>query len=193
LVKQELSKRYYNHYSSISQSASQPQAAVPPAPPETTPTAPDEAVHYKPAADAQVQADKESQAAASLSLDEEVAGITEVTPPKPKLSTSSKAAVELAEEITSEKTHKRKFCFIATAAYGSPLAREVVLLQKFRDRHLSRNPLGEKFIQAYYRFSPGLANQISRSQPLKQATRGLLAPIILLIKKITGQPGGPRD
>jgi hypothetical protein len=192
LVKQELSKRYYNHYSSISQSVHQPQAA-PLTPAETPPAAPDAAVPEEPPADAQVQADKEGQAAKPLSLDEEVAGITEVTPPKPKLSASSRTAVELAEEITSEKTTKRKFCFIATAAYGSPLAREVVLLQNFRDRHLSRNPLGEKFIQAYYRFSPGLASQISRSRPLTLATRCLLAPLILLVKKTTGQPGGPRD
>ena len=193
MVKQELSKRYYNHYSSISQSASQPQAEASPAPAETPPAAPDVAVQDEPPTDSQAHADKEGKPAESLSLDEELANITEVAPPKPKPSASSKTAVELAEKITSEKTAKRKFCFIATAAYGSPLAREVMVLQKFRDQHLSQNPLGEKFIRAYYRFSPWVARQISRSQPLKLATKWLLTPVILLIKKATGQPGASRD
>jgi len=183
LVKQELSKRYYNHYSNISQSASQTPATAPPAAAETPAAAPEDAVPGKPPADSQVHADKAGQPAESLSLDEEVAGITEVTPPKPKLSASSKTAAELAEEITSEKSAKRKFCFIATAAYGSPLAREVVLLQNFRDSHLSGNPLGEKFIRAYYRSSPYLARPISRNQALRRLTRCLLTPVIFLIKK----------
>ncbi len=195
MVKKELSERYYNHYLSLNNPADLPQTAAPPAPEDTSPPiAADASVKDEPAAGpAPLPEDKSHQPAASLSLDEDLAGIAEVTPIQPKLSPPPKTAVELAEEIISEKTAKRKFCFIATAAYGSPLAQEVVLLQSFRDHYLARNSLGEKFIQAYYRFSPALAGQISQNQVLKLLTRGLLTPIILLIKKSCRPPGISRN
>lgn len=186
LVKQELSKRYYNHYFSIGTTAGQAPAVAPPAPAETPPPAVADTVRDEPPTDLQNQTETEGKAAEALSLDEELAGITEIRPIKPKLSASQKTAADLVEEITSKKTAKRKFCFIATAAYGSSLAQEVVLLQDFRDRYLSRNPLGEKFIQVYYRSSPYLARPISRSQILRQLTRCLLTPVIFLIKKAPG-------
>jgi hypothetical protein len=77
----------------------------------------------------------------------------------------------------------RKFCFIATAAYGSPLAEEVVVLQNFRDAYLAGNAMGERCIEAYYRLGPYIARPISRHGALQQFTRFLLAPIILLLKK----------
>ena len=64
------------------------------------------------------------------------------------------------------------------------MAQEVVLLQGFRDQYLARRSLGEKFIQAYYRFGPSLARRVSQNNALKLLTRFLLFPIILLIKKL---------
>ena len=118
--------------------------------------------------------------------DEDLASIPEVTPISLKLP-PPQAAAKPEEKKGPKKKGLKKFCFIATAAYGSPLAQEVVLLQDFRDHYLSRHTLGEQFIQAYYRLSPQLARQISKSQALKQLARFLLAPVIYLIKKSFGK------
>ena len=191
MVKKELSERYYNHYLGINNPAGQSQTLATPAQEDTSPPiGADGSVKDKQATgQAHFHKGKNDKPAESLSLDEDLASITEVTPIKPKLPASQKTAAELAEEIISDKIAKKKFCFIATASYGSPMAQEVVILQSFRDKYLSRNSLGEKFIQAYYRFSPYLARQISQNKVLKLLTRCLLTPIILLIKKSCRHPG----
>ena len=185
LVKKELTKRYYNHYLSINTPVGPPQTLAPPAQEDTFPPIGADGSGREGQATGQAHFHKgtSNKTAESLSLDEDLARITEVTPIKPNLPVSQKTAAELAEEIIFDKTTKKKFCFIATAAYGSPLAHEVVLLQRFRDKYLSRNSLGEKFLQAYYRFSPYLARLIRQNKVLKLLTIGLLTPIILLIKK----------
>lgn len=73
------------------------------------------------------------------------------------------------------------YCFIATAAYGSALEPQVVVLRQFRDRHLRRTTLGRAFIRFYYRHSPPLAEFIAAHPPARIATRMLLTPLILLI------------
>ena len=52
-------------------------------------------------------------------------------------------------------------CFIATAAYGSPLDDKVQILCKFRDTYLLKNILGRIFIKFYYSISPKIAEYIS--------------------------------
>src|SRR6202012_2726097 len=54
--------------------------------------------------------------------------------------------------------HKgKKRCFIATAAYESPDAADVVALAQFRDKILLKHAWGRAFTQAYYSFSPKVA------------------------------------
>ncbi len=65
-------------------------------------------------------------------------------------------------------------CFIATAAYGSPLHQDVALFRRFRDRVLMPSPLGRAFVHAYYRVSPPLADFIAAHPRLKELVRGAL-------------------
>jgi hypothetical protein len=69
-------------------------------------------------------------------------------------------------------------CFIATAAFGSPLAPQVQVLRAFRDRYLLTNPVGRGVVSTYYTLSPPLAGVIARSEGLRAATRVALVPLI---------------
>jgi hypothetical protein len=73
-------------------------------------------------------------------------------------------------------------CFIATAAFGSYRAPEVILLQKFRDRFLLTNAPGKLFVEFYYRVSPSIADFIGHNDSLKRATRLALKPLIFSIQ-----------
>lgn len=69
-------------------------------------------------------------------------------------------------------------CFIATAVYGSPIAKEIIILREFRDRFLLTNDWGRKIVNLYYRHSPTLARFISQSEKLRSATRILIYPAV---------------
>ena len=70
-------------------------------------------------------------------------------------------------------------CFIATAAFGSPLERHVRTLQEFRDRCLMTNSPGRAFVRLYYQYSPPLAERIADSPLLRGIVRILLIPLVL--------------
>jgi uncharacterized repeat protein (TIGR01451 family) len=72
-------------------------------------------------------------------------------------------------------------CFIATAAYGSPLEPHVMALRAFRDRYLQRSDLGRTVIRFYYRHSPPVAAVIARHEWLRFGARALLTPLVLAI------------
>ena len=69
-------------------------------------------------------------------------------------------------------------CFIATAAYGSPLAPYVKILSKFRDRFLLTNGMGRHFVHFYYTHSPPMANFIKKHDGLRAIVRLILIPLV---------------
>ena len=69
-------------------------------------------------------------------------------------------------------------CFIATAAFGSPLEKHVQILRDFRDRILLNSSAGKVFVQFYYRSSPAIADKIAASEGLRLITRAMLMPVI---------------
>lgn len=69
-------------------------------------------------------------------------------------------------------------CFIATAAYGTPLHPHIDVLRQFRDEQLMRSSMGRTLVSLYYTYSPTLAGVISAHESLRFITRVLLAPLI---------------
>jgi len=73
-------------------------------------------------------------------------------------------------------------CFIATAAYGSYLEPDVMVLRSFRDKYMLTNAPGRALVNFYYSTSPPIADFIARHGCLKLATRLILTPVVYGIK-----------
>lgn len=69
-------------------------------------------------------------------------------------------------------------CFIATAAYGSPLESHVKILRNFRDAYLLSTKLGHVFVDTYYKYSPKAAAFIADHEFLRAVVRVGLMPVV---------------
>jgi len=76
-------------------------------------------------------------------------------------------------------------CFIATAAYGSPNDRSVMVLREFRDRYLVTNAPGKAFVRWYYAISPAAARFITDHPALRPVARTVLAPAVAIALFLT--------
>jgi len=69
-------------------------------------------------------------------------------------------------------------CFIATASFGSKFEKHVQLLRRFRDLYLMPNRIGRAFVNAYYRYSPPMADFIAGHDTLRAMVRYSLIPLL---------------
>ncbi|MCH7959193.1 MAG: hypothetical protein IID08_03610 [Candidatus Hydrogenedentes bacterium] len=80
-------------------------------------------------------------------------------------------------------------CFIASAAYGTPLTAEIDVLRGARDTYLLNHAFGAAFVDAYYRFSPPIADKVAQNSVIAAGVRTVLWPITWLTNVFVGYPG----
>jgi uncharacterized repeat protein (TIGR01451 family) len=78
-------------------------------------------------------------------------------------------------------------CFIATAAYGTPMAKEVRYLRAFRDEYLQTNAAGRWFVTQYNQYSPPLADYLQQHDDLRTLVRVLLSPLVGLSRAVISE------
>ena len=78
------------------------------------------------------------------------------------------------------------WCFIATAAYGTPTAEQIDVLREFRDVVLLESAAGSQFVVLYYQLSPPVADFISGSSVLMTLVRELLVDPIVQVVEAAG-------
>ena len=83
----------------------------------------------------------------------------------------------------SKASAQKKGCFIATAVYGTSMARELKILRSFRDNKLRTNTVGIQIVRFYYKISPPIAVRIANSEKLRVLTRYCLNPVIQTLRR----------
>jgi hypothetical protein len=89
--------------------------------------------------------------------------------------------------VAETTTSQRRFatvspCFVATAAYGSPLAAQVGALRRVRDRYLLPHALGRVWVAGYYSLGPRLASWIAAHASARSAARVALSPLVAIAR-----------
>lgn len=94
--------------------------------------------------------------------------------------------IRVAEVTTTERIFATVTpCFVATAAYGSPLAAEIGVLRRFRDRYLLPNAAGRELVAAYYAVGPKLAAVIASNESLRSLARWAMTPVVAFAELVT--------
>lgn len=97
---------------------------------------------------------------------------------------SSITTATLALTVPQGESDSR--CFIATAAYGSPMTNEVMALRHFRDRYLLTSAPGRQLVSGYYALSPVIADTIRQREWLRATVRSLLRPMVAMAGWLVG-------
>jgi len=71
-----------------------------------------------------------------------------------------------------------KECFIATAAYGTPMAPQLDILRAFRDQFLKTNAVGRWLVKKYYIYGPKWAQKIKKREAARATVRAALSPVV---------------
>jgi hypothetical protein len=74
------------------------------------------------------------------------------------------------------------FCFIATAAYGTPTAEQIDVLREFRDVVLLESAAGSRLVALYYQLAPPISDPVARSDLSRILVRKLLVdPMVWIV------------
>jgi len=88
-------------------------------------------------------------------------------------------------------------CLIATAAYGTEMAREIQMLREIRDTTLMGTASGSAFMSAfngaYYSFSPAIADLERQSPEFRQLVRALITPMVSSLSILSLADGNDAD
>jgi len=69
-------------------------------------------------------------------------------------------------------------CFIATAAFGTPMEPHVKVLRDFRDRFMINNGVGKAFVDLYSTYSPPVADFIASHDTVRLVVRWSLMSVV---------------
>lgn len=84
------------------------------------------------------------------------------------------------KSFVKDASDEKGRCFIATSAFESPVAAEVISLQVWRDSCLMNHVLGQIFVKIYYLISPPIARFLDIFSFLKPLVRLCLRTLIYL-------------
>ena len=95
----------------------------------------------------------------------------------------STVAEGAVKQFTTAPGASPGFCFVATAAYGTPTGEQLDALREFRDVALMGSAVGSRCVALYYRLSPPIADFIARSDLSRTLVRELLVdPIVWVVE-----------
>jgi hypothetical protein len=69
-------------------------------------------------------------------------------------------------------------CFVASAAYGTSMQKELGTLRRFRNRVLLAHDWGRTFVTKYYKYGPYAARYIHDKPVLRAVSRAALWPAV---------------
>ena len=73
-------------------------------------------------------------------------------------------------------------CFMASAAYGTPLATDIDILRTFRDNRLLSNGLGHAFSDTYYRLSAPVVDYVAKHEVVRGIVRLFISIVLVAIE-----------